>query len=991
MMNSALLVWSVLLVLQWDAALCATIPACPDVPEVGNATYVELERDNLPLYMRVRYICDEGYYLEGSHEIECVDAEQGHKWHPEPPACHDFQDCEDIGNIPNGYVDGDDCCKPGDKLRFTCKDDVTHQFVGASELTCLNNGSWDHPEPMCISRSCGPPKIPLHGDVDYYKDGAFYYDDWYEPGVEARFICDEEYDLVGQRSITCQNHEWSAPTPRCKPKAVKVCEDLVVPNSVVTAVNGDQKEAVEGDGEYFLPDDKVFVYCNHGYRINGTDYLVCNNDGTWSDTIPSCVEYNCTLVDLGPHIIVEEFANSNVTEFPVGSRIYLKCEEGYMLEGASSLVCAGGGWSRKPKCLRIHCGRPSAPEFGWMSIDTSFIGDVASFGCLPGYKLIGDENRFCLANGAWSGSVARCVSEVLSHMSTWRKPLGRVAHRGCENPGIPDNCVKTGSSYESGANVNFFCNPGYSLRGEESISCDNRGFWSHPLPTCIGKFYYDMPLQAKERLMKPLTVIKSMSDALNAPVEENRARALNLNVSGVRHVVYFVIDASSSMGEIDFRKGVALARAIIMKINVTERGHRVGVITFSNNATRVVRPHADHSMDLVLERLRNVTYIGGGTALTKALEAVRTDYDGIRSRGASDPTKLRLSIFLISDGKANLGGSPKQIITLLRKGIYNAEVYGIGVTTSPDRKALKELVSTPIKDHLFILRDYDSIKWLAEILTNGTIDYSVCGSTQRHNIDTGKEDKAEARIAGGENVETAWPWMVEVKNSGGLCGGSIISRTWILTAAHCVCKGEPNETLRTEDIQIRLGLTDTRNTSLAKDILIKRIIPHEAYNATTLENDIALLELQSNMTYNAYIRPICLPPEKLRNNSDFYRANKHAFVIGWGTLDTVGKLQQVKVSIHDDANCTRAHNKHPFTDGMMCAGGYGEGDSCKGDSGGPLMQGVARDEYIWTQVGIVSWGHGNTCDKRGKPGVYTKVSKYRRWIDQYVSDAQESP
>ncbi|XP_064484457.1 sushi, von Willebrand factor type A, EGF and pentraxin domain-containing protein 1-like isoform X2 [Ornithodoros turicata] len=908
-MNLATLVWSVLLTLQWDAALCATIPACPDIPEVGNATYEELERHDASPYMRVRYICNEGYYLEGSHEIACVDAEQGRQWHPEPPACHGFKNCEDIGDIPNGFVTGDEaCCKPGDKLGFVCDNDVTHQLVGTSELTCLNNGSWDHPAPQCLA------------------------------------------------------------------KAVEVCEDLVVPNSVV--------RADKSGGDYFVPDDEALVHCNHGYRLNGTDFLVCNEDGTWSDPVPSCVEYNCTRVDFGPHIIVEEFVNSNVTEFPVDSRVYPKCEEGYMLKGASSLICTGGGWSGKPKCRRIHCGRPSVPEFGWMKIDTSFIGDVASFGCQEGYKLIGHENRFCLNNGVWSGCVARCVLEE-----------GLVAQRGCESPGIPDNGVKSGRSYRPGANVTFACNPGYSLRGQDTISCDHRGFWSHPLPTCIGKFYYDMPSNVEERLMKPLRIIQNMSDTLNTPVE-SRARVLNLNVSGVRHVAYFVIDASTSMGERDFWKGVALTRAIIMKINVTQRGHRVGVVTFSNSATSVAKPHVDVSMDMVLEKLRNISYTKGGTDLKAALAQVEKDFHTARRKILQSHEKLHISIFLITDGKANLGGSPKQVLAKLKRKPHQAEVYAIGVTSTPNREALEGLVSSPVDDHLFILRDYDSIVWLAEKLTNGTIDYSVCGSTQRHNIDTGKEDGPQARIAGGEDVETPWPWMVKLNRSGALCGASIISRTWILTAAHCVSNGGRYEIVRPEEIQIQLGLTDTRNTSSVKNIPVKSIIRHEDYNGTTFENDIALLELQSNMTYDAYIRPICLPPGKLRSSSHFYPAKKHAFAIGWGksgTWNTMQKLQQVKITIHDDATCTSAHKNHTYTDNMMCAGGYGEGDSCKGDSGGPLMQGVTKDEYIWTQVGIVSWGQGEGCKKSGKPGVYTRLSRYRPWIDQYVPDAQESP
>ena len=54
-------------------------------------------------------------------------------------------------------------------------------------------------------------------------------------------------------------------------------------------------------------------------------------------------------------------------------------------------------------------------------------------------------------------------------------------------------------------------------------------------------------------------------------------------------------------------------------------------------------------------------------------------------------------------------------------------------------------------------------------------------------------------------------------------------------------------------------------------------------------------------------------------------------------------------------------------------------DSCGGDSGGPLMIRKRRSgRKYWTQIGVVSWGV--LCGSEGKPGVYTKVQYFLKWI-----------
>lgn len=67
-------------------------------------------------------------------------------------------------------------------------------------------------------------------------------------------------------------------------------------------------------------------------------------------------------------------------------------------------------------------------------------------------------------------------------------------------------------------------------------------------------------------------------------------------------------------------------------------------------------------------------------------------------------------------------------------------------------------------------------------------------------------------------------------------------------------------------------------------------------------------------------------------------------------------------------------------DGQLCAGGEKGKDSCRGDSGGPLMQ-FSRKLQKWYAVGIVSYGP-TMCGMKNQPGIYTRVPYYLDWIKE---------
>ncbi|XP_011863819.1 PREDICTED: trypsin-1-like isoform X2 [Vollenhovia emeryi] len=194
-----------------------------------------------------------------------------------------------------------------------------------------------------------------------------------------------------------------------------------------------------------------------------------------------------------------------------------------------------------------------------------------------------------------------------------------------------------------------------------------------------------------------------------------------------------------------------------------------------------------------------------------------------------------------------------------------------------------------------------------------------------------------------------------------ICGAVIISNKWVVTAAHCV--GSPASAYG-----LRAGSNDKYDGGVYYPV--KKIVRHPAYNFLTIDYDIALLEIDGEITFNDRAQPVKLPKRELEGG---VMVN----VTGWGAAEMGGKLSPVlmKVSlpIVSRKTCQNIYKRfRSITDRMICAG-YMQGgqDACDGDSGGPLT----ADGVLY---GIVSWGY--QCAEPFHPGVYTNVADLLWWI-----------
>lgn len=238
-------------------------------------------------------------------------------------------------------------------------------------------------------------------------------------------------------------------------------------------------------------------------------------------------------------------------------------------------------------------------------------------------------------------------------------------------------------------------------------------------------------------------------------------------------------------------------------------------------------------------------------------------------------------------------------------------------------------------------------------------------------------DSGNGKIVGGVNAaKGAWPWMVSLHwFNRHVCGGTLIGRDWILTAAHCVY----GKNVHVANWRALFGLTaqSESNAPEVQSRLIRRIVIHPWYNRRTKRADIAMMQLQEPVNFSDHVQPVCLPEPGLDP-----APGTVCTISGWGRLQSGGSLpdvlQEALVPLVPLSQCQEQLPQYNITELMMCAGREEGGvDTCQGDSGGPLM--LQRSGH-WTQIGVTSFGVG--CGNPLSPGVYARVSAFTSWIAQ---------
>jgi len=244
----------------------------------------------------------------------------------------------------------------------------------------------------------------------------------------------------------------------------------------------------------------------------------------------------------------------------------------------------------------------------------------------------------------------------------------------------------------------------------------------------------------------------------------------------------------------------------------------------------------------------------------------------------------------------------------------------------------------------------------------------------------------DTRIIGGnEAPEHRYSYMVSLQGSRGhFCGGSLIAKDMVLTAAHCV-SSDGNE-----DIEVFIGRHDFGDKD-GDVVRCKKSKRHPNYKSSTDEYDFALLYLSRPTTANVKL-------VKLNKQGNFPTVGVTAYTMGWGDTEQKDdkmsfpdELQVVALKVISNDECRNAEGKvggysdsyeDYIFDDMMCTFTENK-DACQDDSGGPLViRGEDSNGAGDIQVGVVSWGTG--CATKVFPGVFGRVSSAYSWVKSNV-------
>ncbi|KAL9896010.1 chymotrypsin-1-like isoform 1-T2 [Glossina fuscipes fuscipes] len=276
------------------------------------------------------------------------------------------------------------------------------------------------------------------------------------------------------------------------------------------------------------------------------------------------------------------------------------------------------------------------------------------------------------------------------------------------------------------------------------------------------------------------------------------------------------------------------------------------------------------------------------------------------------------------------------------------------------------------------------------LVTRVLLLYSVCSTRTKAEpkgtrldlesyFDALDELDAEERIVGGSNVpsDEYVPYQVSMQyftrnQYRHFCGGSIVSPTRVLTAAHCVYEQNP------ERLTVVAGIRDLRDETGQRSE-VKDYVIHENYEQF-VSSDIAMVFIEPPLNLDGQ-----RSERLLFNDSSIVGGNQEVSLTGWGSVHHFGSfplarfptvLQKLPYTTITNDECKQ--RMRGVSDTEVCAlERFGKG-ACNGDSGGPL---VMQDGGKIKQVGIVSYGTALCASSN--PDVYTRVSMFHDWIAQH--------
>ncbi|XP_020025823.1 C4b-binding protein alpha chain [Castor canadensis] len=433
------------------AALLATVLGnCGPPPELAFASHInKLDQTNFTTGTTLRYACRPGYSRFSSNQnVVCT---RDGTWFYEDNFCNKKR-CRNPGDLPNGHVEIKTDLSLGSQIEFSCSEGYILTGSTTSHCVIQDKGvEWSNPFPVCVIAKCEPPPKISNGKHNGGDEEVYTY------GSSITYNCDPPFSLLGNASISCTVENktigvWSPSPPTCKQI---ICPSPDIPHGKI----------ISGFGPIYHYKDSIVLTCQKGSVLRGNSVIHCEADSKWNPSPPTCELNSCIDLPDIPHASWIGYPRPRKGDmYQPGTVLRYQCNSGYKPDTnePTTVTCERNfRWSPFKGCKKVYCPRP---EFENVVIiqpkETYFYGDVVSYMC--------HDNKM--------------FSAVCKSDGTWQPRKPSCDHNCKFPPKIAHGRYKLNSNF-FGSEATYECDEGYTLVGEEKLSCDFSR-WLPAVPQC---------------------------------------------------------------------------------------------------------------------------------------------------------------------------------------------------------------------------------------------------------------------------------------------------------------------------------------------------------------------------------------------------------------------------------------------------------------------------------------------------------------------------